>query len=222
MKECAVEVDIDPVSKSSKSPVNPNTLADFVSSKLRKQGDWLLADDNLYDELYQSISRMVYKICNKHSWILQEDICDLVQDCMLRVIKYMHTYDPSIAGFSTWCWIVCVSVLRNKYRSQGYRIKEVHLKEIDTFDRCVSISQFPTPISIDIADAVDDLIKENPDKKDVIFEMFGNPQDHDFRFPTDINVAATAKAMGKKYSEIRYFYCSVVRPFFKERFKDKI
>jgi hypothetical protein len=107
--------------------------------------------------------------------------------------------------------------MNSKYRRRIRQVEEVSTHKPFANDIPDSSSS-PSPIAFDIADAVNELAEAHPDRRSLIFEMFGNPKTNNLRFPAKVMVPEAARASGETYVDAYQFYSRVVRPFFMKRF----
>lgn len=182
--------------------------------------------------LCDCIRNMVYKLAIKYSVTCNDEVDDLAQDCMYRIISQLWRYDSDKSKFTTWCWWVCRSVLNCKYR-QGQKHKSfiADARSYTDEDGVSMLENLPDQntdgvqrnecrgiLALEIIDTIKTLASEHPKNKELLFDLFGNPDDSDFVLPNYISLSASARAVGMKYSNARKFYNSIVRPLFQEKF----
>jgi DNA-directed RNA polymerase specialized sigma24 family protein len=184
------------------------------------------------NNLYLSIRKMVYQLAGRYSLTCPEEVDDLAQDCMYRIIARLRTFNPAKAKFTTWSWYVCRSVLNKKYRL-GQKMRKVIVgSEFMVNDEGQSILEnmaekpadgvpsyeCPGMMALEIMDAVRELAGLYPKHRRFIFELLGNPDSEDFVMPSYISVSEASKAIGMDYGKARIFYSKTVRPFLKTQF----
>jgi RNA polymerase sigma factor (sigma-70 family) len=170
------------------------------------------------DSLFNSIERMIYRLCNDYSSACNERAEDLVQDCVLNISKQIRKYNPELSNFTTWCWHLCKNTLINKIRRVNRRIV---LCGNCPESLMTSYSKNPTKVfTFEIREAVHDLLKQNPKQKQMVFAMFGNPRAKHYFSPDKIEICQVARTCNVPYQEAYLFYRNIVRPFFKKRFAE--
>jgi len=207
-----------------------------VAVALDMTGKKILSPNDRIDvntALYSSIRKMVYQLALKFSTTCQDDVDDLAQDCMYRVLKQLCKFDPKKGRFTTWTWRVCQNVLSKKYRV-GLRTKNLIVDEghILNDEGESTLENRPSlPISgvqhrecnsilaHEMMDSVRSLAVQYPKHKELILQMFGDPDQGEFMFASSVCVSDAAKAAGVEYSQARTFYSKVVRPFFRQQFE---
>ena len=170
-----------------------------------------------------SVRRLVYKMALKYSGTCKTDPEDLVQECMKRIVTRIGDFDVRRGKFTTWSSTVASSVLNGFYRRQSGWNK--HIVPMDSQDIKGDIEPRTEPDSVgllrmDIFDAVGELVKQHPDKKELIMGMFGNPDRSGFKVPSKVMVAEAAERAGMGRPLAMEFFKSVVQPFFIRRFSD--
>lgn len=182
--------------------------------------------------LYNSIHNLVYQLANQFSTTCKDSVDDLAQDCMYRIITQLWRYTPSRGKFTTWTWYVCRGVLDKKYektnRLRGIVVDEGHLTNDEGDSMFENMPDRPIEgvqhnecqgvMAAEMVDTIRDIAKKHPGHKKLLFEIFGNPDDENFIFPTEVSLIDAAKAAGIEYSRARTFYSTVVRRFFKRKF----
>jgi len=178
--------------------------------------------------LYVSIKKMVYQVASRYVTTYSDSIDDLAQDCFYRVLAKLSKYEPKKGKFTTWTWHVCRSVLNKKYQA-GKKMRGIivdcvyHSDKEDATNPLENLPEHPFEgvqshecpgiMAVEIMDAVRSLVSRNPNHRNFIFEIFGNPDSEDFVMPSYVSVSEAAKAVGMEYGRARVFYSSVVRPF---------
>lgn len=220
-------------SPPSDSPLTQEQMAVAVARDM--SGKKLLSPQDrlrISTALYGSIRNMVYQLSSRYSVTCQDDVDDLAQDCMYRILTQLWRYNPRQAKFTTWTWYVCRSVLNKKYqsgkRNRSVIVNEGHLTNDEGESMLENMPERPIEgvqshecpgiMAAEIVDAVRDLATRYPKHKQLIFEMFGNPDSDDFALPSYVSVSDAAKAVGMEYGRARVFYSTVVRPFFQKQF----
>jgi len=171
--------------------------------------------------LYESIHGLVFKLAQQYTVTCHEEVEDLAQICWARIIKKLMSFDPRKGKFITWAGRICLNELNRRYRmnarrrekivSAGERIEENPDLREATPDR-------GSMIEAEIKDTIRELASMHPDKKRLVFAMFGNPNRKKFVLPSKAMVAEAAQKTGMHYSMAHAFYRDVVREFFKARF----
>lgn len=186
--------------------------------------------------LYLAIKNMLWMRGKKYEPTCpQETIEDLVQECMYKILKKLHSFNPEKGSFTTWVWYVCDSTLNRRYRS-GQRLRsrvvlasDILILDEDDSDKDTAAERMiyrrephetecPGIMSSEIMDAVRELAGKYPKQQPLIFEMFGNPDSDDFVMRSQVSVSESAKAIGMDYNKARVFYSKVIRPFFRRQF----
>lgn len=209
-------------------PINQNFIASCLAAE--KKG---IVVDHPAKELFpnilcNSIVKMVTLICNKYVVSNRVELNDLVQDCFLRIMKRIETYDYRRSVFTTWCWRVCMSTMNSRYRKNMlYSSRFLPIEDIDDFsgtdnksiqdnvtndDGCSSI------LGKDIVITIKEMMEKHPEKKKLIIGIFGNPNDEKFCFPDKIKMSKIARDTGVNYREAQLFYKNVIQKTFKEKF----
>ena len=165
--------------------------------------------------LCESIVKMVTMICGKYSVTCKADVNDLVQDCFLRITKRIGTFQHQKSMFPTWCWKVCSSTMNSRYRS--------HLRHASRFVDGEHIENFSGRASSailakDITATIREIGEKYPDKKNILFGMFGDPDKEEFCLPTKVKISQVARAVDVEYADAYSFYRNVVQETFKQRF----
>jgi len=96
-------------------------LAQDVNGEI-EVGD--LYREQLYSKLYDSIYKMVFSIAGKYVTNSNDDIEDLANDCMLKIVRCLGSFDLNKGKLTTWCWRVCTSVLNKKYRKDEKKLEQ--------------------------------------------------------------------------------------------------
>ena len=169
------------------------------------------------EALFDSISSMVYMLCNKYVDNCDKDVDDLAQDCFLRIVKRISNFNSKLGSFTMWSWYVCRSQLNSEYRHQIMRRKRFNVN-VPTSDNSVTVPPACT-LGLDITDVVRELTVKYPTQKDIIFAMFGgNPDEGELRLPSRISIVDIAERLNVEYAIVANFYHSRVRPLFQRRF----
>lgn len=184
--------------------------------------------------LYDSIYKMVFQLANRYSVTCPDGVEDLAQDCMYRITSQLFRFDPKVAKFTTWAWWVCRSVLNKKYQV-GKRLKNIVVGEgclinqngESMFENMpekspegVQHHDCPGMLAVEMMDAIRALMQKYPKRKNLIVELFGNPDSEDFVMQSQVSIIEAAKASGEDYRKARLFYSEIVRPFFCQRFAE--
>jgi RNA polymerase sigma factor (sigma-70 family) len=167
--------------------------------------------------LYNSIIKMVMKVCNKYTISCKAEVDDLVQECFLRIVKRIGTFRHEQALFTTWCWRVCSNTLNSRYQNHlRYLSRFTDDEHIETY----SSKENSEVLAKDIAETIRIIAKKYPKKRKILYGMFGNPDRADFCLPTKVKISKVARAIGVKYSEAYTFYKKIVQETFKYRFAE--
>lgn len=172
------------------------------------------------DCLYDSMNKMVYKLCHKYTATCpDETVDDLANRCWYRIIYKMDKFDPKWR-FSTWCWHVCQSTLNKHY----WRLKKYH----DRFGTPTDGTEKNRPSKEDVHSdilgdefhsAIKELEMKYPDQAELIRAMFGGFNGEGL--PTRVNLRSVSKKTGVKEHRVSSFYHQIVKPFFKTKFKEE-
>jgi len=176
------------------------------------------AKEHFRDALHDSIVRLVGDISSQYSRTCADETDDLMQDCMLRIWKKIGKYNEERANFSTWVYHVCRSVLNRKYHKTK-RHRQFFVPQGESLVAPKRENTYGNIISHEFADAVKELAERFPEKKDFIYEVFGNPETEGYVPPRLIRIVESARNIGMKEKDADRFYSRVVRPFMRERFK---
>lgn len=193
-------------------------LAKFIADKEAGKKVSHPQEHTFHDLLYNSIYRFVVKTCTHYLADLGSDLEDAVQDCMISIFRRIQKFDSTRGCFSTFSGWVCLTVLNSKHRRK-LRQRIYFVDNYSSFENVPAPNLAPSPVAMDIADAVNDLVKSHPKRRRLIFEMFGKPKENGLCFPTKIIVARAARAARVDASDAYYFYSKIVRPFFQKRFE---
>jgi RNA polymerase sigma factor (sigma-70 family) len=182
--------------------------------------------------LYDSIRNLVYLRASRYSVTCpEESVDDLAQECMFQILKKLHGFNPKRGAFSTWSWYVCTGTMNRKYRNGQKSRKAIvsagHFVDEDGNSMLENLPESPLEgvqshecqgiMANEIMDSVRELAGNYPEQKQLIFEIFGNPDSEQFVMPSNINVSESAKAIGMKYSRAHSFFKTVIRPFFQKQ-----
>ena len=184
------------------------------------------------NDLYKEIHKMVFKLATQYSITCVEDVDDLAQACMQRMICKLWKFNPKKAKFTTWSWYVCRSVLSKKYRN-GQRQRSVLLDAgylTDAEGESILENMPEKPLegkdvhersdmyTMEIIDTIRELIKRHPTQEKFLHAMFGNPDDQDYNIPSPVKVTDAAKIAGIEIARAKNFYSRIVQPFFRQQF----
>lgn len=173
--------------------------------------------EHFYDLLYENIKMLIYKICRKYMPVFEDQMEDLVHDCMLKIVKEIKKFDAKRGSFSTWCYWRCRGVIIGKYR-KAYRDSHREFVNIeDDAEKIPDESSGGLLLSIDFSQAIRDLVRLHPRKKRLIHIMLGRPDDQSRS--SRIIVSRIARVAKISRHDVSYFYKNVVRPFFRRRFR---
>jgi DNA-directed RNA polymerase specialized sigma24 family protein len=183
--------------------------------------------------LYDAIRNLVYSRASRFfTTCPNESVDDLAQECMQDIFKTLHSFDPRKGVFTTWSWHVCRSTLSRKYQ-EGKKIRSVIVDSgslvnedgDSTFENMpgnpiagVQTHECSGVLANEIRSAVRLLAERHPAKKELIFEILGNPYLESSMMPCTISVSESAKAVGMEYSRARTFFTKIIRPFMQEQF----
>jgi RNA polymerase sigma factor (sigma-70 family) len=168
------------------------------------------------------IAGLLHRMAFKYVQGSQRDAEDLVQDCWLRILAYLGSYNPKKAKLTTWVWWVCRSVLNrdaelSKRERERFCHADTHTHEITK----PSSPQQDTPELVtfrsELCEALGDLFKKHVDEQDILIEMFGNPFDEGRLRMDSICCADVARNVGRQHTEVYQFYIRKVRPFLQMR-----
>ena len=200
-----------------RSPVTQCHLIDVMTGKFRCEipGCPCIEASKYYaDALHDSIYKMVFffigQFCSRSSPEVQKD---LSQQCLVRIMKNLGRFDPSIAKFSTWAGTVTINVLRHEYKKE--------LRYNNVFDLMavaregISASEEPS-LRSDIVSAISTIRDLNPKWHKVLDAMFGKPG---YPLARNFSVTEVARVTGLRYNEVHVFLTKTVRPFFKNWFQ---
>jgi DNA-directed RNA polymerase specialized sigma24 family protein len=183
---------------------------------------------------YTCINKLVYQHCNKYQKVPGVTVDDLAQSCMERAMEYLWRYDPKIAKLTTWIWYICRSVCNKKYKT-GKKYSEifsdaghtVNGEEGDGSDPFENLTAEPIEgiqhyecqgvMANEIGSAIIQLIDDYPYQKNLIINLFGDPNQEGYTLPHEIDVAGAAKTTGMEVYRVEKFCKNVVRPFLKEQ-----
>lgn len=186
----------------------------------------------LNTDLYQSIRKMVFQLSHRYAITCPDDVDDLAQDCMYRILSRLGKFNPSLGKFTTWSHWVCCNTLNKKYRI-GQRSRKLivdtgYLEKEEGDNAFENLPERPVEgpqthecsgvMANEMVEAIRQLITNNPKQRKFLFEMFGNPDSPKFTMPSTLSVSEAAKAARMDYSRARTFFKNVVRPFFQEQF----
>lgn len=172
--------------------------------------------------LYDSIHGMVYELCKHYSTFCGDDPEDLLHDCLLNISKKIGHYNSKISRLTTWSWHVSRNLLASKTRRAGLRLrKTVELPDNISEDAVAggTVKKTPKALVFEIRDAAIDLARKNPEQKEIVFAMLGNPADKDYTMPDKIDIGHVAKTCNVSYQETYLFLRKIVRPYMMKKFK---
>jgi len=216
-EEIAVAVALD---MSGKKPLSPENRRQYGEA------------------MFLAVKNMLYMLAKKYiPTCPRETVDDLVQECVYKILKKLHGFNPEKGSFTTWVWYVCDSTLNRRYRA-GQRAKRrvVLASDIlnpvsggtgDGSNEPIEQAMYreghiekecPGIMASEIADAIRELAGRHPQHQLLIYEMFGNPDSDDFVMRSHISVSESAKAVGMEYNKARAVFGKVIRPFFKKQF----
>jgi RNA polymerase sigma factor (sigma-70 family) len=200
-----------------KIPVTKEYMACAIGGHVEVKDEKLL--DCFSDALYESVAGMIYKLARKYSCsYCRDDISDLAHDCVLRIFKMIHQYDPAKAGFNTWAWYVASSVLNRNYQKTKRHLETfVNTDETENFSRA---SDEPQEMNGDIAEALKELFDLYPERNDILRELFCW-DDGNMYVPDRISMRRIAEDLGREYTDVYSFVRNKVRPFMAKKFRGK-
>jgi hypothetical protein len=196
-------------------PVDQQYIASYLSAEKRGEKVHHPASKHFHDVLYKSIIRLVASRCIKYTGPCRADVDELAQGCYIRITNRIGTYNRHRSAFSTWVWSVCGSSISSRIRSQIRRSSVISDESIENYGGTVNDSAI---LGKDIVDTVREIAVAYPNKKKILFGIFGNPDREDFHLPTDICVSEVSREVGASYGEVYSFYHNVVVKFFEKRF----
>jgi len=165
------------------------------------------AEKTIFHDL---IVNLIKKRVSKYYATSRDDFEDLVNDCWVKIFRYIKTYNPSKSKVSTWVWWVCRSVLNQDY---GYsqRWKENHI-----FGKAMMRGVSPdtvdtTTFRMDFESLVAELFENHPEHVDILGEMFVNEEGR-VACPGRLSLAGVARRANRSYSEVYKFVDRYVRP----------
>lgn len=174
---------------------------------------------------FDSISRIIYLNIHRYGYYdSRREFEDLVNETYVFFRSVLKWYDPSKAALVTWAWKVIFTrtITQRKYND---RYRKTHFLADDNPDFGISSYESPradTPLRIDFRDAIKTLHDRMPKRKNILFELFGNPYEDNYTPPTNINFSKAARNLGISMQDVRSFCLNYVYPFLKQRFGDII
>lgn len=197
-----------------KVPVTKEYMAQALGGNVEVKN--LAVMDCFSDALYESIAGMIFKLARKYAFTCgRDEITDLAHDCVLRIFKMIHQYDPSKAKFNTWAWYVASSVLNRKY--QKTRRYDEHFIDTDEPDNYGHQSKYVKEINGDVVVALMELFEMYPERRDILTELFCR-DDGSLYVPDRISMRKVAESLSREYSDVYLFVRNKVRPFVAEKF----
>ena len=170
--------------------------------------------------LYESVHKLVRKLAIQYSVTCRDDKEDLMQDCWCRIIFKLHLFKAHKGNFTTWCWRVCTSVLDRKYNRESKK-EDIMVEMPEGLDdnRVGKEDSRTSAISIDLRNAIDDLVAENPKDRHIIEAIF---MDSDGDLKSKIVYSQIGREIGVKAAQVSRVHKNIVKPFFYKRFKGEI
>ena len=214
-------------SKEVKVPVNRDPLTKEMMAVSLANGDFKTHPaGHLFGEaLYLSIEKMLFRLAYKYKPTCELSLDDLVNDCYLRILEKLNTFDPSRGKFTTWTWRVSVSVLtRRYYETKKHRSNRADVEAAESSP----VNEDPY-LRTDIVQALEELFYRWPEHFEVFRAMFGGSPygivnlesreaSHGFTLPDSVDIRRVSQHSGVKSREVRKVLNDVVRPFFVEWF----
>jgi DNA-directed RNA polymerase specialized sigma24 family protein len=222
-------IDDVPINLMSQEQMAVAVALDLTGKKILGVSDRI----TLHNTLHESIKKLVYQLANKYAVNSIDKEDDLAQNCMKRIFSQLWRFDPKKGKFTTWIWYVCTSILNKGYhkglRGKNIFVDEGHLKDEDGKSMFENLPDQPVEgvqhhecknvLANEMTEAVKELARNNPERKEFIYELFGNPDNDDFTITGHLNISNAAKTIGMNYSSARSFFSSVIRPFFENKFE---
>lgn len=226
--------------QENRIPLSLDSLAFIASMDARakkKKDDWLKVEGRKEKDykgemfehplaldapgiLYEAVHDMVYKLALGYTSSCREDVDDLAQDCMKRMMERIGDFNPEVAKFTTWSWRVCVSVLNRIYRRESGRNKHLILVDVSEIkgrhEPRVEHSELPA-LRFDIRMAAAELAGKYPKRALLIRAMFEGLTKDGFSSITETLTRASKRAGISLFLACEFFR-DVIRPFFNKRF----
>lgn len=164
---------------------------------------------------YDSIVKMLYKICRKYTvGCPKDDLNDLVQLSFRHIIQKLSLFNPESSRFTTWTWTVCRNLMIHHFHSaQRHGNTFVELDGKHDF----GVADRDSQLYKDMVKATRHLTLCNPEWKDVIGEIFGDFRKGDFN--PSFCISKIARKTRRRYSDVYAFVRDIVRPQFAEVFQ---
>jgi len=211
---------IEGIKPKKRVPITKEFMATVVAAERRGDAPSSPEHEDFQTALYESVVRMVGMLAEKYSVTCIDETDDLMQDCFTRIWKKLDSYDPEKGRFSTWVYCVCKSVLNRKYR-RSQRRRGIVISAGESIPTPRYEKHYERLLANEFADAVRELAAVFPEKRELVFEIFGNPDTEGYLPPRLIRIVESAKAVGVRSGEAKAFYSKVVRPFMRKRFKSE-
>jgi len=202
--------------KTKRVPLTRGDVAGYMTMQTR--GEYLEHPlrDEMLDILHETVTRMVYSVCNKYGGALRfQMVEDLAQDCWVKIMRYIPRFQRSKSSFSTYCYRICSSVCKDACRVSRRTPETTPITDETETEMGITEpfhSQF-----FDIKNAILKGMKRFPRYRRVIAALLGDPRKSGYQCSPNIDISYAAKKAGRTCGAVRVFYNRRLGPFLRAK-----
>jgi len=185
-------------------PQTNEYLAELIGYKLANEDEKTL--------FYEKIINLVRKCVGDKFGFVGDDQENYIQECLCRIMQSIHTYNPTMSKLTTWIWYVNKSVIFRKSMKQKKIVDNVPFsidEGIDESNKNILYNDFLSKnnpdLQKDMQQVIQKLFNKFKNKKHILYEIFGNPFQNNYRVSGKFVVVEISKKLNIKLRDIKKF-----------------